>query len=304
MEVMALSMFAASCLMLLTGYPVAFTLGGVSFLFGLLGLFTGHFDFAFLIALPQRIFGVMTNEVLVAVPLLYSWAQCLNAQNRRGTIRKYGPSVWYNARRFRYFGGYCRGVVAASTGIVGATVVTMGMLSLPTMLKRGYNPELAAGTISAAGTLGQIIPPSIVLILLGDVVANAYQKAQVEMGIFAPETVSVGELFAGALIPGLMLVGLYILYQIFWAIFKPESSPAVLDDDEAVSLVQIIKLTAANSANLRCIRSILVGVVPQPKPAVGAIGTILLAGEQIMKGSKRVRLAAWQFCFVRYGAKF
>ncbi|MEC8535202.1 MAG: TRAP transporter large permease subunit, partial [Pseudomonadota bacterium] len=295
MEVMALSMFAASCLMLLTGYPVAFTLGGVSFLFGLLGLFTGHFDFAFLIALPQRIFGVMTNEVLVAVPLFIFMGTMLERSKIAEELLENMGRLFGTMR-----GGLGISVVivgallAASTGIVGATVVTMGMLSLPTMLKRGYNPELAAGTISAAGTLGQIIPPSIVLILLGDVVANAYQKAQVEMGIFAPETVSVGELFAGALIPGLMLVGLYILYQIFWAIFKPESSPAVLDDDEAVSLGQIIKsLLPPIVLIFAVLGSILVGVAtPTEAAAVGAIGTILLAGEQIMKGSKRVRLAA------------
>lgn len=295
MEVMALSMFAASCLMLLTGYPVAFTLGGVSFLFGLLGLFTGHFDFAFFIALPQRIFGVMTNEVLVAVPLFIFMGTMLERSKIAEELLENMGRLFGTMR-----GGLGISVVivgallAASTGIVGATVVTMGMLSLPTMLKRGYNPELAAGTISAAGTLGQIIPPSIVLILLGDVVANAYQKAQVEMGIFAPETVSVGELFAGALIPGLMLVGLYILYQIFWAIFRPESSPAVLDDDEAVSLRQIIKsLLPPIVLIFAVLGSILVGVAtPTEAAAVGAIGTILLAGEQIMKGSKRVRLAA------------
>ena len=293
MEIMALSMFAASCLMLLTGYPVAFTLSGVSFLFGLLGLVTGHFDFAFLIALPQRIFGVMTNEVLVAVPLFIFMGTMLERSKIAEELLENMGRLFGTMR-----GGLGISVVivgallAASTGIVGATVVTMGLLSLPTMLKRGYKPELAAGTISAAGTLGQIIPPSIVLILLGDVVANAYQKAQVEMGIFAPETVSVGELFAGALIPGLMLVGFYILYQIFWAVFRPESSPPVLDEGGTVSLGQILKsLLPPIVLIFAVLGSILVGVAtPTEAAAVGAIGTILLAGEQIKNGSKRVRL--------------
>ena len=105
-------------------------------------------------------------------------------------------------------------LLAASTGIVGATVVTMGLLSLPTMLSKGYDPKIATGTVAAAGTLGQIIPPSIVLVLLGDVLSNAYQKSQLDMGVFSPETLSVGELFAGALIPGIVLVLFYILYQI------------------------------------------------------------------------------------------
>lgn len=295
MELMALSMFAAVCLMLLTGYPVAIILGGVSFLFGLLALWTGHFDFAFLIALPQRIFGVMSNEVLVAVPLFIFMGSMLERSKIAEALLENMGRLFGTMR-----GGLGISVVlvgallAASTGIVGATVVTMGMLSLPTMLKRGYDPALAAGTITAAGTLGQIIPPSIVLILLGDVIANAYQKAQVEMGIFAPETVSVGELFAGSLLPGLVLVGIYILYQIFHAVLKPESAPAVLHEDETVSLAGILKsLLPSIILIFAVLGSILLGIAtPTEAAAVGAVGTILLAGDQIKNGSKRVRTAA------------
>ena len=176
MELLALSMFATAIIFLLIGFPVAFTLGGVALLFAMGGMAVDLFDYAFLLALPQRIFGTMTNEVLIAVPLFIFMGTMLERS-------RIAEELLENMGRLfgRMRGGLGVSVIlvgallAASTGIVGATVVTMGLMSLPTMLKRGYNPSLAAGTISAAGTLGQIIPPSIVLILLGDVIANAYQ---------------------------------------------------------------------------------------------------------------------------------
>ncbi len=214
MEFLALSMFATAIIFLLMGFPVAFTLGGTAIVFAFIGVAFDMFDTTFLGFLPQRIYGTMTNEVLIAVPLFIFMGTMLERSRIAEELLENMGRLFGKIR-----GGLGISVIlvgallAASTGIVGATVVTMGLMSLPTMLKRGYNPALAAGTISAAGTLGQIIPPSIVLILLGDVIANAYQQAQLEMGIFSPETVSVGDLFAGALIPGLLLVGLYILYQ-------------------------------------------------------------------------------------------
>ncbi|MCK5576230.1 MAG: TRAP transporter large permease subunit, partial [Sphingomonadales bacterium] len=171
-------------------------------------------------------------------------------------------------------------LLAASTGIVGATVVTMGLISLPTMLKRGYSPSFAAGSIAAAGTLGQIIPPSIVLVLLGDVMSSAYQQAQRDMGIFSPEPMSVGDLFAGAFLPGLMLVGLYVLYQVAVAFFKPELCPAYEEDEtDTQGLLPLIMKAMLPPLVLiiSVLGSILSGIAtPTEAAAVGAVGAILL----------------------------
>ena len=201
-------MFAAACAVLLTGFPVAFTLAGVALAFGLLGMALGVFDFGFMAALPQRIYGNMTNDVLIAVPLFVFMGTMLERSRVAEELLENMGRLFGRLRGGLGFSVSIVGaLLAASTGIVGATVVTMGLLALPTMLRRGYDPALASGSIAAAGTLGQIIPPSIVLVLLGDTLANSYQKAQLEQGIFSPETLSVGDLFAGALIPGLMLAG-------------------------------------------------------------------------------------------------
>jgi TRAP-type mannitol/chloroaromatic compound transport system permease large subunit len=180
-------------------------------------------------------------------------------------------------------------LLAASTGIVGATVVTMGLLSLPIMLRRGYDPKLACGSIAAAGTLGQIIPPSIVLVVLGDQISNAHQEAQRALGNFAPEPVSVGDLFAGALIPGLGLVGLYILYQIGMAIFKPASSPAIPIDEtmqRGNMARRVMHALVAPIVLIICVLgSILVGIAtPTEAAGVGAIGATLLAGHRLAEG--------------------
>jgi TRAP-type mannitol/chloroaromatic compound transport system permease large subunit len=180
-------------------------------------------------------------------------------------------------------------LLAASTGIVGATVVTMGLLSLPIMLRRGYDPKLACGSIAAAGTLGQIIPPSIVLVVLGDQISNAHQEAQRALGNFAPEPVSVGDLFAGALIPGLALVGLYILYQIGMAIFKPASSPAIPIDEtmqRGNMARRVMHALVAPIVLIICVLgSILVGIAtPTEAAGVGAIGATLLAGHRLAEG--------------------
>jgi tripartite ATP-independent transporter DctM subunit len=208
-------MFAAAFAALLRGYPVAFTLAGVAILFALIGLALDLFDPLHLRAFPQRIYGnimEMDKAILVAVPLFVFMGVMLEKSRIAEELLE-AMGALFGAMR----GGLGISVVivgallAASTGIVGATVVTMGLLSLPTMLKRGYDPGLASGTIAASGTLGQIIPPSIVLVLLGDQLSSAYADAQRRQGIFSPDIISVGDLFAGALIPGLMLVGAYIL---------------------------------------------------------------------------------------------
>jgi tripartite ATP-independent transporter DctM subunit len=281
MEWMALLLFATVIVALLAGFPVAFTLGGTALTFAGLGAATGTFNDALLSSLPNRVFGIMGNETLVAVPLFVFMGVTLErariAEELLDTLS-------------RLFGGLRGGLgisvtlvgmlLAASTGIVGATVVTMGLLSLPTMLRRGYSPEVATGTICASGTLGQIIPPSIILVMLGDVMSSAYQQAQVEMGIFSPKTVSVGDLFAGALVPGLLLVALYVLYLLVAAWFKPALMPAYeRGDDDTVSLLQILRaLLPPLLLIFAVLGSILAGLAtPTEAAGVGGMGALLLA---------------------------
>ncbi len=213
-----LAIFVTLCGFLMAGFPVAITLAGPSLMFAGIGIALGAFDPSFPGFFPNRIYGVMTNEVLIAVPLFVFMGVMLErskvAEELLDTMgRLFGPLRGGLGISVCVVGA----LLAASTGIVGATVVTMGLLSLPTMLRRGYDPALACGTISASGTLGQIIPPSIVLVVLGDQISNGYQEAQRLLGNFAPEPVSVGDLFAGAMIPGFTLVGMYILYQVIIA---------------------------------------------------------------------------------------
>ncbi|MEE9330066.1 MAG: TRAP transporter large permease subunit [Parvularculaceae bacterium] len=288
-----LAMIAALCVLILAGYPVAFSLGGTALLFGFLGLMMGAFDASFITEpFPIRIFGTINNSVLIAVPLFVLMGVVLEKS-------KIAEDLLENMARLfgRMNGGLGLSVtivgalLAASTGIVGATVVTMGLLSLPTMLRRGYDPAFATGSIAAAGTLGQIIPPSIVLILLGDVISNAYQKAQLTQGIYAPETVSVGDLFAGALLPGLMLVGLYLLYQLFVAMVAPKKAPAIApvagQTQGEVFIAALKALPAPLFLILAVLGSILKGVAtPTEAAGVGAIGAFMIAGQRLAaKGS-------------------
>lgn len=291
-------MFVAACAVLLTGFPVAFTLAGVALAFGLIGMAFGVFDFGFMAALPQRIYGNMTNEVLIAVPLFVFMGTMLERSRVAEDLLENMGRLFGRLRGGLGFSVSIVGaLLAASTGIVGATVVTMGLLALPTMLRRGYDPSLATGSIAAAGTLGQIIPPSIVLVLLGDTLANSYQKAQLEQGIFSPETLSVGDLFAGALIPGLMLVGFYILYQVVRAAFDPKSSPAMPVDD-SISTAELYRRTLQAlvppvALIVAVMGSILGGIAtPTEAAALGAIGSILLAGERAGGMKRAVRSAA------------
>ena len=202
-EIIIIFMLISLLSVLMTGFPVAFTLSGVALIFGLFGSFFGVFDLAFVQALPNRIYGIMTNDLLIAVPLFVFMGVMLEKSKIAEELLETMGLLLGGLR-----GGLGISVtvvgalLAASTGIVGATVVTMGLLSLPTMLKRNYDPAISCGTICAAGTLGQIIPPSIVLILLGDQISAAYQQAQLAKGNFAPEAISVTDLFMGALLPG------------------------------------------------------------------------------------------------------
>jgi tripartite ATP-independent transporter DctM subunit len=281
MEFVALIMFLAVITVLMTGYPVAFTLAGVSLLFALLGTWIGGFDTALMQALPSRIFGIMTNETLIAVPLFVFMGVTLERAKIAEELLETMAQLFGSLRGGLGYSVIIVGMLlAASTGIVGATVVTMGLLSLPTMLKRNYDPGLSSGIICAAGTLGQIIPPSIILVLLGDVISNAYQQAQLDQGIFSPDTLSVSDLFAGALIPGLLLVAAYMLYLFFISISKPSSMPAIANEHpDTLLLIRCIKvLIPPIVLIIAVLGSIIAGIAtPTEASSVGAIGALILA---------------------------
>ncbi|MGX5217146.1 MULTISPECIES: TRAP transporter large permease [Pseudomonas] len=280
-ELMPILLFICICLALMAGYPVAFTLGGVSLLFAGIGIVTGTFDATYLSALPNRLFGIMNNQTMLAVPLFVFMGVMLEKSRVAEDLLESMSRLFGTLR-----GGLAISVcvvgalLAASTGIVGATVVTMGLLALPTMLRRGYDPAIATGTLAATGTLGQIIPPSIVLVLLGDVMSSAYQQAQLKMGIFSPKTVSVGDLFVGAFLPGMLLVGLYILYIIGVAIFQPKKLPAL--PQEELGPIEWGKLANALIPPLILIAAVLGSILagyatPTEAAALGALGAMVLA---------------------------
>ncbi len=288
-------MFVAVCGFLMLGFPVAFTLAGTSLLFAGIAYLFGVFDVSFLGAMPSRIYGnAMTNTVLLAVPLFVFMGVTLERSKVAEELLDTMGMLFGSLR-----GGLGLAVcvvgalLAASTGIVGATVVTMGLLSLPTMLRRGYDPKLACGVISASGTLGQIIPPSIVLVVLGDQISNAYVDAQRELGNWSPEPVSVGDLFAGALLPGLLLVGAYMLYTVMVALTRPEAAPAIPREQLSSSRADVSMLVRVSHALVpplvlivAVLGSILAGVAtPTEAAGVGAIGALLLAGLRVSESS-------------------
>jgi tripartite ATP-independent transporter DctM subunit len=280
MEWLSLVMFAAVIVLLMAGYPVAFTLGGVALGFAYLGIAAGGFEAAFLATMPNRLFGIMGNETLLAVPLFVFMGVTLERARLAESLLESLGALFGTLRGGLGISVTLVGMLlAASTGIVGATVVTMGLLSLPTMLRRGYDPRIATGTICAAGTLGQIIPPSIVLVLLGDVMSSAYSQAQLSQGIFAPETVSVGDLFVGALIPGLMLVAFYIAYLAVVAIVKPASMPAHVTAGPRPGLVSVLLALLPPLLLIVAVLGSIIGGFATPTEAagVGAVGAVLLA---------------------------
>ena len=289
-DTLALALFAVTILSLMAGYPVAFTLAGSALFMGGVGWLLGVFDLSLLGAIPSRIFGVaMWTETLLAVPLFIFMGIMLEKSRVAEDLLSAMGALFGGLRGGLGISVFIVGaLLAASTGIVGAAVVTMGLMSLPTMLKKGYDPRLAAGSISAAGTLGQIIPPSIVLIILAEQVSNAYVAAQSLKGNWSPEPISVGDLFAGALIPGLILVGLYILYQLGIAWLKPESSPAVpAEEKSGRSLLPLLlkSLLPPVILIIAVLGSILLGIAtPTEAASVGAVGAILLAALRVEGG--------------------
>ncbi|MGR3455645.1 TRAP transporter large permease [Pseudooceanicola sp.] len=281
-EILAALMFFGVIGFLLIGFPVAFTLAGVSLLFGTVGLWFGVFDPSNFGSLPNRYIGFMTNEVLVAVPLFIFMGVMLERSQIAEQLLLTMGKLFGNLR-----GGLGISVIlvgamlAASTGVVGATVVTMGLISLPAMLRAGYDPKLATGVICASGTLGQIVPPSTVLIFMGDMLSGINSQVQMAKGNFAPVPVSVGDLFAGALLPGVMLVLLYLIWVIFKAFTDPASCPATpVPPDQRTSLGRevLVALVPPLLLILAVLGSILGGIAtPTEAASVGAVGAMILA---------------------------
>ena len=296
-EILAIVMFVTTLGLLLFGFPVAFTLAGTALLFGFLGDALEIFNFRMLGFFPQRIFGTMINEPLVAVPLfIFMGIMLEKTKIAAGLLHSIGELFGTTK------GGLGIGVVivgmllAASTGIVGATVVTLGMLSLPSMMKAGYDQKIATGTICAAGTLGQIIPPSIVLVLLATILQGANEEAAMLVGNLAPDPVTAIDLFAGAILPGLMLVVLFIIFIFIYARINPLSCPPV----ETTKSRTEIYIEAAKSVVppitliVLVLGSILFGIAtPTESASVGAVGAAIIAllkGELNFKNIKETAL--------------
>ena len=296
-EILAIVMFLTTLGLLLFGFPVAFTLAGSALLFGFLGDALEVFNFRMMGFFPQRIFGTMINEPLVAVPLfIFMGIMLEKTKIAAGLLQSIGELFGSTK------GGLGIGVVivgmllAASTGIVGATVVTMGMLSLPSMIKAGYDQKIATGTICAAGTLGQIIPPSIVLVLLATILQGANEEAAMLKGDLAPDPVTAIDLFAGALMPGLMLVVMFIIFIYFYARIFPDSCPPI----QTVKSRSEIYKEAFKSIFppliliVLVLGSILMGVAtPTESASVGAVGAAIIAftkGELTFQNLKEVSL--------------
>ena len=294
-ETLAILMVVAVCGFLFFGYPVALTLGGVSLAFAALGHLAGAMSFSFIGALPQRVYGVMTNEVLLAIPLFIFMGVMLERSRIAEDLLETMGRLFGTLR-----GGLGISVaivgtlLAAAKGVVGATTVTMGLIVLPTMLRYGYDKKLAAGTVAATATLAQIFPPATVLVLLGDQLSTAYQAAQLAQGNFAPSSVTVSDLFAGAIVPGFSLVAMYILYLIGMAVFFPKTSPAIPPEPGAPKSFALARrliavLVAPLLLILAVLGSILGGIAtPTEAASVGAVGAILLAA---MKGTLGQALA-------------
>ena len=290
-EILAVLMVAAVVGLLMFGYPVALTLGGASLIFAGIGHFAGVMDFSLLGALPARVFGVMTNEVLLAIPLFVFMGVMLERSAIAEELLETMGRLFGTLR-----GGLGISVtlvgtlLAAAKGVVGATTVTMGLITLPAMLRYGYDKRLAAGTVAATATLAQIFPPATVLVLLGDQLSHAYQAAQLAQGNIAPASVTVSDLFAGAIVPGFALVALYILFLIFMAVFFPKTSPAIPLEPGApkgfAMARRVVEVMVAPLALILAVLGSILGGIATPTEAasIGALGAALLAARRARLG--------------------
>ena len=275
MEIIPILLIALICMALLVGYPVAFTLAGTSILFALLGIIFGFFDANLFKTLPMRIFGIMNNQTLLAVPLFVFMGVVLERSGIASKMLRDMAIVFKNTNSGLSISIIIVGaLLAASTGIVGATVVTMGLMSLPAMLKQGYDKDFASGLVASTGTLGQIIPPSIALVLLGDVMSNAYQRAQNNLEVFSQETVSVGDLFVGAVVPGLMIVIGYLIYTI---LINRKKEFVVIEEIKGEA--NILKTLLPPATLIFVVLGSIIGGIATPTEAagVGALGALIIA---------------------------
>ncbi len=293
-DFMSIMLLITLCGMMLLGFPVAFTLSGVAVLFALIGSLIGEFDMIFYAAVPSRFFGVMSNEILVAVPLFVFMGIMLERSRVAEDLLKTMGQCFGRAPGGLGISVTLVGMLlAASTGIVGATVVTMGLLSLPTMLRAGYDHKLACGTICASGTLGQIIPPSIALVILGDALAGTYSESQMAKGNFMAEPFSVIDLFVGALFPGLTLVALYIAWLILTAIFRPETCPPYYEEEIKLRhlSVQIVKAILPPAFLVVAVLGSILGGLATPTEAAsfGGVGATLLAAAKLQLNMKVIK---------------
>ena len=278
MELIPLLLLTIICVVLLIGYPVAFTLAGVSILFAVFCIPFGIFDPTILKSIPIRVFGIMNNVTLLAVPLFIYMGTVLEKSGIAAKMLENMAAAFKNTK-----GGlsisiiFVGALLAASTGIVGATVVTMGLMSLPILINQGYERSFSTGLVASTGTLGQIIPPSIALVLLGDVMSNAYQRAQNDMGIFSQQTVTVGDLFIGAIVPGIMICLGYLIYTIY----KNKTNPHLKDytnSSNVENLMLFKTLMLPIILIFLVLGSIFAGIAtPTEASAIGAFGALIIA---------------------------
>ncbi len=288
-----LIMFGALFAVILLGFPVAFSIAGTAVIFAFLGQATGAMDITLMGALGQRVFGLLSNQVLIAIPLFVLMGAVLEKSNIAEELLDMMGRLFGRVR-----GGLGVSVVlvgallAASTGIVGATVVAMGLIALPGMLRAGYDPRVACGIVCTAGTLGQIIPPSTLLIILADVMSNAYQQAQYEQGKFAVQALSVGQFFAAALGPGLVLVALYLIYILIRGWLRPDDLPPSPPGLARPKSAEVFAAVVPPILLIVAVLGAILGGVATPVEAasVGAVGALLLTGYR-MGSSKGLVLA-------------
>lgn len=279
-EFFSILLFVLLAVFLLAGYPVSLTLAGTAIIVGFIGYLADLFPLVLLNVLPNRIFGLVTNETLIAVPLFIFMGVMLEKSGIASSLLENMSKLWGKIRGGHVYSVLIVGVLmAASTGIVGATVVTMGILSLPIMLKWNYNKKISAGIICASGTLGQIIPPSIVLVLLADIFQGANEQASQITGDLAPTPVSSVDLFAGAILPGMLLVIMYIFWIFICSIFKPEIFPIIKNSNEKINLGSLFfTILPPILLIILVLGSILFGIAtPTESASFGALGSLIIA---------------------------